>query len=133
MYHRYLIDRRSGAALPVQLAPEDKGKAVSERLFGRALKRRARLITEGDLLMAPTLLTHFRYRHRSMRIISLLLRYQTQAANRSRPSEHHLKPMSHSTIALRVKKFRQANPNQWGYLPYYRLPDSIVVDRGQEH
>lgn len=132
MYTWYLIDRWSGTLQSAYLHHGDKGRVEIAQQFGRNLKRRTRLISEEELLMAPTLLNYFSHRNGSIRIAYLVLRYQIQVANRSRPPELQLKLPSLSLVARRIKERKKANPNRWEDLCYYRLPNSIMVDRGKE-
>jgi hypothetical protein len=111
-----------------QLAPP----SAVDSLPGRMARKRNRLDSEVESLVASTIETSMWHLNLSIRTTYLLLIYQIRAANLSRSPAQRLSLPSVSTVARRVKQFRQANTDQFVHLPCYELPSSIVVDRGQK-
>lgn len=106
--------------------------SVIDSSFGRMARKRNRLDPEVESLIASTIQTYMMPRNQTIRTIYLLLCYQIKAANHSRPPAQRLRLPALSTVARRMKEFRQANTDQFQHLSCYELPISIMVDRGHE-
>jgi hypothetical protein len=101
--------------------------------FDKPKARPSRYPSEVEELLAQTIQENLWCSCASIRTVYVALHYRIAAINQSRPAEEQIRLPSKSTVARRIKVYKQRSFHHqaeqcW---PCTALPDVIMVDRGK--